>query len=169
MRNAKFPRTRTLTSIEGIAITNTVPLTNIDQDEIKAILSEYKLSNCDVAIREPGCTVHGFTKPSRFPALTSYQIDDLIDVVEGNRVYIPCIYVSLSVLFIVTLSALQVLNKASNDTAPTDWYKQATDRCNFHRGTRSPVQSLFSPPVFDVVSYSSPDPVLSSHFIKRVA
>lgn len=63
-------------SFSGIAITNTVPLTNIDQDEIKAVLSEYKLANCDVAIREPNCTA-----------------DDLVDVIEGNRVYIPCIYV----------------------------------------------------------------------------
>ena len=52
----------------GIAITNTVPLTNIDHDEIKAVLSEYKISNADVAIREPGATA-----------------DDLVDVVEGNR------------------------------------------------------------------------------------
>lgn len=62
----------------GIAVTNTVPLTNIDMEEIKAVLSEYKLSNCDVAIREPNCTT-----------------DDLVDVIEGNRVYIPCIYVSV--------------------------------------------------------------------------
>ncbi len=59
----------------GIAITNTVPLTNIDQDEIKAILSEYKLSNADVAIRHPNATA-----------------DDLVDVIEGNR------YVAFSVL-----------------------------------------------------------------------
>jgi ribosome-interacting GTPase 1 len=52
----------------GIAITNTVPLTNIDQDEIKAVLSEYKLSNVDVTIREPNMTA-----------------DDLVDVIEGNR------------------------------------------------------------------------------------
>jgi len=52
----------------GIAITNTVPLTNIDQDEIKAILSEYKINNADVAIREPNATA-----------------DDLVDVIEGNR------------------------------------------------------------------------------------
>ena len=52
----------------GIAITNTVPLTNIDQDEIKAILSEYKINNADIAIREPGATA-----------------DDLVDVIEGNR------------------------------------------------------------------------------------
>ena len=52
----------------GVAITNTVPLTNIDQDEIKAVLSEYKLSNVDVTIREPNMTA-----------------DDLVDVIEGNR------------------------------------------------------------------------------------
>ena len=52
----------------GIAITNTVPLTHIDHDEIKAILSEYKINNVDVAIREPNATA-----------------DDLVDVIEGNR------------------------------------------------------------------------------------
>jgi len=61
----------------GIAIMNTVPLTNIDHDEIKAILSEYRIANADVAIRQPNATA-----------------DDLVDVVEGNRVYIPAIYVS---------------------------------------------------------------------------
>lgn len=52
----------------GINITNTVPLTNIDHDEIRAVLSEYRISNADIAIREPGATA-----------------DDLVDVVEGNR------------------------------------------------------------------------------------
>lgn len=52
----------------GIAITNTVPLTNLDHEEIHAICSEYKISNADVAIRQPGATA-----------------DDLVDVIEGNR------------------------------------------------------------------------------------
>ena len=52
----------------GIAITTTVPLMNIDHDEIKAILSEYRISNGDVAIRQPNATA-----------------DDLVDVIEGNR------------------------------------------------------------------------------------
>jgi len=78
----------------GIAITCTVPLTNIDHEEIHAICSEYKISNADIAIRQPGATA-----------------DDLVDVIEGNRcgllmlltvdrshsslsrVYIPAIYV----------------------------------------------------------------------------
>lgn len=57
----------------GIAITNTVPLTNIDHDEIKAVLSEYRINNADVAIRQPGATA-----------------DDLVDVIEGNR-YVRCV------------------------------------------------------------------------------
>ncbi|KAJ7591185.1 P-loop containing nucleoside triphosphate hydrolase protein [Mycena floridula] len=44
----------------GINITHTY--------EIKAILSEYKINNVDIAIREPNATA-----------------DDLVDVIEGNR------------------------------------------------------------------------------------
>ncbi|KAJ7479002.1 hypothetical protein FB451DRAFT_1172124 [Mycena latifolia] len=47
----------------GIAITNALPLTNIDHDDIKGILSEFKVNKCNIAIREPGPTaddlVHG--------------------------------------------------------------------------------------------------------------
>ncbi len=52
----------------GIAITSTVPLTNIDHEEIHAVCSEYRINNADVAIRQPGATA-----------------DDLVDVIEGNR------------------------------------------------------------------------------------
>ena len=51
-----------------VAITNTVPLTKIDAAEIKAVLSEYKMSNAAVTIHQPDCTV-----------------EDFIDAVEGNR------------------------------------------------------------------------------------
>ncbi|KIY46611.1 developmentally regulated GTP binding protein 1 [Fistulina hepatica ATCC 64428] len=77
----------------GVAITNTVPLTNIDYDEIKAILAANKLSNCDVAIREPNATA-----------------DDLIDVIEGNRVYIPAIYV-LNKIDAISIEELDLLYK----------------------------------------------------------
>ncbi|WRT64270.1 uncharacterized protein IL334_001201 [Kwoniella shivajii] len=52
-----------------VAITNTVPLTKIDAQEIKAVLSEYKMSNAAVSIHQPDAT-----------------IEDFIDVVEGNRI-----------------------------------------------------------------------------------
>ncbi|KAG6837535.1 hypothetical protein H0H93_007716 [Arthromyces matolae] len=77
----------------GIAITNTVPLTNIDHDEIKAILSEYRINNADVAIREPNATA-----------------DDLVDVIEGNRVYIPALYV-LNKIDAISIEELDLLYK----------------------------------------------------------
>lgn len=52
----------------GINITNTVPLTNIDHDEIKAILSEYRINSADITIRQAGVNA-----------------DDVVDVIEGNR------------------------------------------------------------------------------------
>jgi len=73
-----------------------VPLTNIDHEEIHAICSEYKISNADVAIRQPGATA-----------------DDLVDVIEGNRVYIPAIYV-LNKIDAISIEELDLLYKIPN-------------------------------------------------------
>ncbi|CAE6482506.1 unnamed protein product [Rhizoctonia solani] len=80
----------------GIAITNTVPLTNLDHESIKAVLSEFRISNADVAIREPDATA-----------------DDLIDVIEGNRVYVPAIYV-LNKIDAISIEELDLLYKIPN-------------------------------------------------------
>ncbi|CAE6513707.1 unnamed protein product [Rhizoctonia solani] len=80
----------------GIAITNTVPLTNLDHESIKAVLSEFRISNADVAIREPDATT-----------------DDLIDVIEGGRVYVPAIYV-LNKIDAISIEELDLLYKIPN-------------------------------------------------------
>lgn len=54
---------------------NTIDLTKMSEDTIRAICHEYKLSNADLHFR---CNA---------------SIDDLIDAIEGNRVYTPAIYV----------------------------------------------------------------------------
>ncbi|KAJ1760044.1 GTP-binding protein rbg1 [Coemansia sp. RSA 2523] len=59
----------------GINMTNTVPLTNLDKDVVKSILNEYRIASADISFR---CDA---------------TADDLIDVIEGNRVYIPALYV----------------------------------------------------------------------------
>lgn len=61
----------------GINIIKTLnlELTNMSDQTIKSICAEYKLSNADIAFRE------------------NATIDQLIDVIEGNRIYVPCIYV----------------------------------------------------------------------------
>lgn len=52
----------------GLNITNTVPLTKIDHEEVKAICNEYRINSADISFR---CDA---------------SIDDLIDVLEGNSV-----------------------------------------------------------------------------------
>lgn len=41
---------------------------------MRTILSEYKIHNADITLRYDATS------------------DDLIDVIEGNRIYVPCIY-----------------------------------------------------------------------------
>lgn len=59
----------------GINLTCTVPQSNLDLESVRSILAEYRMHNADVTLR---CDA---------------TADDLIDVVEGNRVYVPAIYV----------------------------------------------------------------------------
>ncbi|EMR10498.1 developmentally-regulated GTP-binding protein 1 [Pneumocystis murina B123] len=76
----------------GITISNTVTLTNIDYDEIKAILGEYRINNADITFR---CDA---------------TADDLIDVIEGNRMYIPAIY-ALNKIDQISIEELDLLYK----------------------------------------------------------
>ena len=60
----------------NIMKSNNVELKNLSEDVIRSICHEYKISNADVNFRSNNATV-----------------DDLIDVIEGNRIYVPCIFV----------------------------------------------------------------------------
>nr|CAB3239978.1 developmentally-regulated GTP-binding protein 2-like [Phallusia mammillata] len=59
----------------GISITATCTLTKISEKMIQLILHEYKIFNADIVFRE------------------DYGEDALIDVIVGNRKYMPCLYV----------------------------------------------------------------------------
>lgn len=74
----------------GLNITNTVPLTNIDHDEVRAVCNEYRINSADIAFR---CDA---------------TVDDLIDIIEGNRIYIPCIYV-LNKIDQITIEELDMI------------------------------------------------------------
>ncbi|KAI9785285.1 MAG: GTP-binding protein rbg1 [Candelina submexicana] len=80
----------------GVSITNTVPLTHIDHDEIKAVMSEYRISSADIAIR---CDA---------------TIDDLIDILEAkSRSYIPVIY-ALNKIDSISIEELDLLYRIPN-------------------------------------------------------
>jgi len=69
-----------------------IELTKMSEDTIRSICHEYRLSNADLHFR---CNA---------------SIDDLIDVIEGNRVYTPCIYV-LNKIDAISIEELDLLDK----------------------------------------------------------
>lgn len=58
----------------GISVQFLSNQSELDTETVKTILGEYKIHNADLLVKED-CTC-----------------DDLVDVIEGNRIYIPCIY-----------------------------------------------------------------------------
>lgn len=76
----------------GINLTATVAQSELDLDTVKVILGEYRISNADVTLR------HDATA------------EDLIDVIEGNRIYIPCIYV-LNKIDQISIEELDIIYK----------------------------------------------------------
>ncbi|MGM5487945.1 MAG: OBG GTPase family GTP-binding protein [Nanobdellota archaeon] len=59
----------------GISVGTTVKLTHLTEDTIRGILKEFRISNADVLLRE------------------DIDADQLIDVIESNRAYVPSLRV----------------------------------------------------------------------------
>eukprot|EP00879_Flechtneria_rotunda_P011047 GHRR01011543.1.p1 GENE.GHRR01011543.1~~GHRR01011543.1.p1 ORF type:complete len:369 (+),score=86.70 GHRR01011543.1:1519-2625(+) len=77
----------------GINFTTSVQgPSRLDLDAVKAVCAEYKIHNADIHLAE------------------DYDIDDLVDVIEGSRVYVPAIYV-VNKIDQITLEELEVMNK----------------------------------------------------------
>uniref|UniRef100_A0A8C2MB40 DRG1 n=1 Tax=Cricetulus griseus TaxID=10029 RepID=A0A8C2MB40_CRIGR len=76
----------------GINLTATCPQSELDAETGKSILAEYKIHNVDVTLCSDATS------------------DYLIDVVEGNRVYIPCIYV-LNKIDQISIEELDIIYK----------------------------------------------------------
>ncbi len=64
----------------------------LDIDSVKAVLTEYRIHNADVILKEDA------------------TVDDLVDVIEGSRIYIPCIY-AVNKIDQITLEELNILDK----------------------------------------------------------
>lgn len=62
-------------AIGGIKFNATVPLTHLNEGLVKTILHEYRIHNAEILVREDA------------------TVDQFLDVVEGNRIYMRCLYV----------------------------------------------------------------------------
>jgi ribosome-interacting GTPase 1 len=76
----------------GISISRMVETDRVNDETIKAILKEYRINNADILIK---CDA---------------TEDDIIDVIEGNRKYIPCLY-ALNKIDAITLDELNILDQ----------------------------------------------------------
>ncbi|KAG2378778.1 hypothetical protein C9374_007926 [Naegleria lovaniensis] len=76
----------------GLNMMSSVPLTHLNQDIVKAILTEYKCPNADIMFR---CDA---------------TADELIDIIEGNRVYIPAIY-AMNKIDQITIEELDLIDR----------------------------------------------------------
>ncbi len=79
----------------GIDIGSTVKLTKIDKKTIEDILKEFKLNNSSIVIRE------------------NIDVDQLIDIIEGNKKYVPSIIV-LNKIDMVSHEELEKIKRKIN-------------------------------------------------------
>lgn len=77
----------------GVVYRTGMPQAHLDEDLVKAICHEYRMSNVEVTVRQPDATA-----------------DDLIDVIEGSRVYTPCLYV-LNKIDAISIEELDLLDR----------------------------------------------------------
>jgi len=82
----------------GIKFNSTVPLNHLGENPertVQRILQEYKMHNCDVLCREDVTT------------------DQVIDVIEGNRKYMPCLY-CYNKVDMITIEDMDALARQAN-------------------------------------------------------
>lgn len=76
----------------GISFTSVVQMPKVDLDAVKSVCQEYRIHNADIHMTD------------------DYDVDDLVDVIEGNRVYVPAIYV-INKIDQITIEELEVMDK----------------------------------------------------------
>ena len=76
----------------GINFTTAAANPRLDLEAVKAVCAEYRVHNADIHMAD------------------DYEIDDLVDVIEGSRVYVPAIYV-VNKIDQITIEELEVMDK----------------------------------------------------------
>src|SRR3989338_8492895 len=83
----------------GISVASTVRLSHLDERTITSVLKEYKMINADIVIRE------------------DITVDQLIDIVEGNKKYIPAVIV-LNKIDMVDEKTIQTAREYAGNSIP---------------------------------------------------
>jgi small GTP-binding protein len=89
----------------GLSMSTTVHLTHLDQAIVSEVMKEYRMLSVDVCFKDDA------------------TVDQLVDVIEGNRVYVPCIYV-LNKIDQITIEELELINRIPHNcpiSAKDEW------------------------------------------------
>jgi len=114
------------------------PQENIDVETCKTICAEYKIHCADIILSEPNLTV-----------------DQLIDEIEGNRVYIPCIYV-LNKIDQITIEELDLVYKVPNAVPISAHHKWNFDDLLETMWEKLNLTRIYTKPKGDLPDYTSP-------------
>lgn len=122
----------------GISITSTVQLTNLDHDEVRAVMSEYRITSAEIAFR---CDA---------------TIDDLIDVLEEqNRFYVPVIYV-LNKIDSISIEELDLLMRIPDCVPISSENKWNLDELLDKMWTKLDLVRVYTKPKGKQPDYSEP-------------
>lgn len=121
----------------GVSVTSTVPLSHLDPDQVKAILSEYKIHNADVSFK---CDA---------------TADEFIDVLEGNRIYIPCVYV-LNKIDQISIQELDIIYKIPHSVPISSHHEWNFDDLLATMWKYLDLVRIYTKPKGQLPDYSSP-------------
>ncbi len=109
--NKRKPNVRiTKTGKDGIKIGATVKLTKLDEVTIKTVFREFKINNAEIIIRE------------------NIDVDQLIDVIEDNKKYMPSITVINKADLVTDEELKKIMKKFKGDLAISAQQKKGTDK-----------------------------------------
>ncbi|CAL1535214.1 unnamed protein product [Lymnaea stagnalis] len=121
----------------GLNLTSLVQQSELDNDLVKTILNEYKIHNADITLRYDATT------------------EDLIDVIEGNRVYIPCIYL-LNKIDQISIEELDIIYKIPHTVPISAHHKWNFDDLLEKMWDYLELVRIYTKPKGQLPDYSSP-------------
>jgi len=128
----------------GLNLQTMVTQSELDLDLVRSILSEYKIHNADITLRYDATT------------------DDLIDVVEGNRTYVPCIYL-LNKIDQISIEELDIICKIPHTVPISAHHKWNYDSLLEKMWDYLKLVRIYTKPKGQLPDYESPVVLQTDH------
>jgi len=128
----------------GLNVQFSVPQTELDLDLIKTILSEYRIHNADIIVKYDATS------------------DEFIDVVEGNRSYIPCIYL-LNKIDQISIEELDIVCEIPHCVPISAHHKWNYDSLLEKMWTYLKLVRIYTKPKGQLPDYESPVVLQTNH------